>query len=90
VALLVRLAQCGGPRSVSQVAGCCPVDFSVVSRHLAVLREAGILESEKRGKEVYYSVRYPQIVGTLRALADAIEECCPGEPGEYKPPIHKE
>ena len=80
ISLLVGLTQCGTPCSVSQIAECCPVDFSVVSRHLAILRDAGILEARKQGKEVYYSVRFSSLVGTLRTIADAIEACCsPGD-----------
>lgn len=77
ILLLARLAQCRIPCSVSQIAECCPVDLSVVSRHLATLRDAGILKGQKRGKEVHYSVRYPDLVRTLRGIADAIEACCP-------------
>ncbi len=76
VALLVRLVNCCRPCGVSELARCCPTDLSVVSRHLATLRDAGILTSEKRGKEVYYSVPYDTLVSTLRAMADAIEACC--------------
>jgi ArsR family transcriptional regulator, arsenate/arsenite/antimonite-responsive transcriptional repressor len=78
IAILVRLAETCGPCTVSQVAGCCPVDLSVVSRHLAQLRDAGILHAEKRGKEVHYSFRARELVSTLRAIADAIERCCGG------------
>ncbi|MHB9023641.1 MAG: ArsR/SmtB family transcription factor [Armatimonadota bacterium] len=77
VAILARLAALCAPCTVSKIAECCPTDLSVVSRHLAVLREAGILSAEKRGKEVYYAVRYPELVRTLRQLADALEACCP-------------
>ncbi|MHC4090580.1 MAG: ArsR/SmtB family transcription factor [Planctomycetota bacterium] len=77
VAILVRLAPCCGPCTVTQIAADLPVDVSVVSRHLAMLREAGILEANRRGKEVYYSVRFSRLVNTLRTLADAIEACCP-------------
>ncbi len=31
-------------------------DMSTVSRHLSVLREAGIVSSEKRGTNIYYSL----------------------------------
>ena len=65
--------------TVSEAAECCPVNISVVSRHLAMLRDAGILHAQKRGREVYYSVRYPELAATLRAIADAIEACCPPE-----------
>jgi DNA-binding transcriptional ArsR family regulator len=82
IAILARLAQCCDPSTVSQVAQCCTVDMSVVSRHLAALRDAGILEAQKRGKEVYYSVRYPELVNTLRRIADAIDACCPVEKSE--------
>jgi DNA-binding transcriptional ArsR family regulator len=77
VAILARLAQSCGPSTVGSVAGCCPVDLSVVSRHLRVLRDAGIVVAERRGKEVLYSVRYDALAQTLRQLADAIEACCP-------------
>ncbi len=82
VAMLVRLAQCCKPCTVTEVADGCPVDVSVVSRHLAMLRDAGVLEAKRQGKEVYYTVRYSAIIETLRAIADCIEACCPpgGEP----------
>lgn len=79
VRLLARLARLGKPCTVTQISACCPTDLSVVSRHLALMREAGLLQAEKRGREVYYSICYREMVGTLRAMADAIEACCPGE-----------
>lgn len=83
IAILARLARLGRPCTVTKVAECCPVNISVVSRHLGLLRDAGVLEAEKRGKEVYYTVRYTQLAATLRAVADAIETCCPdGNPAE--------
>ena len=78
IAILARLAQCCAPRTVSQIAECCPVDLSVVSRHLAMLRDAGVLDAHKRGKEVYYTVRFSKLVSTLRALADGLEACAAG------------
>ncbi len=75
--ILEFLAQDGSERSVSEVARCCPVDLSVVSRHLGVLRNAGIVEAEKRGKEVIYRLRVAELISMLRGLADALEECCP-------------
>lgn len=76
ITILTHLAGQDGPRTVSETARCCPTDLSVVSRHLAILRDAGMLTAEKRGKEVFYSVRYPELAATLRAMADAVESCC--------------
>ena len=77
LALLVQLAGCRRACTVGELAGCCPVDVSVVSRHLAILRDTGLLEATRRGKEVHYRVRYDTVTDTLRAVADAVEQCCP-------------
>jgi DNA-binding transcriptional ArsR family regulator len=77
LAILARLAEDGSEMTVSEIAGCCTVDLSVVSRHLGALREAGILSAEKRGKMVFYQVRIRELVVALRDLADALESCCP-------------
>lgn len=65
--------------SVSDVAGCCPVSLSVVSRHLAQLRESGVVEARRDGKQVIYRLRAAEVARGLRALADALEACCPDE-----------
>ncbi|MCC6284720.1 MAG: winged helix-turn-helix transcriptional regulator [Phycisphaerales bacterium] len=76
--LFACLAKCARPCSVSDVAACCNVDFSVVSRHLGTLAAAGLLTPEKRGKHMFYSVRFNDLSLRLRALADAIDQCGPG------------
>lgn len=65
--------------SVSDVAGCCPVSLSVVSRHLSQLRESGVVEARREGKQVIYRLRAAEVARGLRALADALEACCPEE-----------
>lgn len=70
--LLGCLAKCGRACSVSEVAECCAVDFSVVSRHLALLERSGIVASSKEGRTVFYAVKYAELAAKLRALADAI------------------
>lgn len=73
VGLLVKLIESGGSGSVGELARGAPVDLSVVSRHLGVLRDAGIVEAVRLGKEVVYSARAAQLARTLRALAEALE-----------------
>lgn len=77
VGLLACLAKCGRYCSVGEVAECCSVDLSVVSRHLKQLEQADILESEKQGRSVLYRVRFGELSAALRSLADAIDTCCP-------------
>lgn len=71
--LLSCLAKCGRECSVTELAECCSVDFSVVSRHLGVLERAGVLTTTKRGRTVFYAVRYKQLTEAFRALAKAID-----------------
>lgn len=80
VRLLACIAKCGRACSVGEVAECCSVDLSVVSRHLQALARAGLLAPEREGRTVRYSVRYGEIAGQFRALADAIDECAPATP----------
>jgi ArsR family transcriptional regulator len=75
--LLACLAKCARPCSVTEVAECCSVDLSVVSRHLAQLESAGVLEARKEGRTVFYTVRFREVTALLRALADALDQCCP-------------
>lgn len=84
IALFVWLANRCSPATVSEIGACCPVHLSVVSRHLAMLREAGLVTSERRGREVLYRVNYGILVDNLRQMADAIENCCvvPGRGSE--------
>lgn len=76
--LLACLAKCRRPCSVGEIAACCSVDLSVVSRHLAMLRDAGVLEAEKKGRVVMYRVRHEHVANALRSLADAVSACCAG------------
>jgi ArsR family transcriptional regulator len=77
VKLLACLIKCARPCAVGEIAECCSVDLSVVSRHLQALARAGLAEPVREGRTVSYSVRYAQLTSTLRSLADAIEECAP-------------
>jgi len=57
----------------------------VVSRHLAILREAGIIKCVKRGKELWCTVEVDAVPKVLRDLADALEFCCPEGRGQEEP-----
>lgn len=73
--LFACLIKCRRPCSVTEVAECCAVDFSVVARHLGILARAGILSAEKKGRTVWYAARREELTARLRGLADAIDAC---------------
>jgi len=51
-----------GERCVCEFADLVEADFSTVSKHLAVLKQAGIVEDEKRGKQVFYRLKVPCVL----------------------------
>ena len=71
------LIKCGRPCSVSEVAECCDVEFSVVNKHMKVLAAAGVLNAEKEGRTVWYSARCGDLCARFARLIDAIAEWCP-------------
>ena len=60
-----------GRRNVGDIASQFRLSRPAISHHLKVLKDAGVLASEKVGQEVYYWLERERIVATLRALADA-------------------
>lgn len=48
------------------------VDMSTLSRHLSVLKNAGVLADEKRGKNVFYRLRCPCIVSMFDCLEEVL------------------
>jgi DNA-binding transcriptional ArsR family regulator len=73
VRLLDLLAERCRACSVSELAGCLDVDLSVVSRHLALLRAAGVLRAAKTGRNVLYEIQFDALAETLRGIADTLE-----------------
>ena len=49
-------------------------DASTISKHLSVLKNAGLVKDEKRGLNVYYSLVIPCILDILNCIDSAIEE----------------
>jgi DNA-binding transcriptional ArsR family regulator len=50
---------------------CCDVGQPTVSHHLKVLREAGIVTSERRGNWIFYRLA-PDVAGRLAAIAGGL------------------
>lgn len=71
--LLARLACSEAPLTVSEAADCCGVHISGASRHLSLMRRAGIVRAERSGREVRYALETQALAQRLRALADTLE-----------------
>ena len=69
--LFILHALASGPSSVSALAEAVDASVANVSQHLAVLRERGLVDTERDGLSIIYSLRYPElidIIGELRAI----------------------
>jgi DNA-binding transcriptional ArsR family regulator len=60
--------------NVGQIVEVSTLSRSAVSHHLKLLKEAGVLESEKVGKEVFYWVNKPFLEDSLKAVLAYIRE----------------
>ena len=69
-----------GRLCVGDIAANFHLSRPAISHHLKVLKDAGVLQSEKAGQEVYYWADCGNLVTMLRGLADRLESCCPLPP----------
>lgn len=51
-----------GERCVCDLTEMVGADMSTVSKHLALMKAAGIVEDEKRGSQVFYTLRCPCVL----------------------------
>jgi len=63
-----------GPQCVNSLAQAVDSERSNVSRHLAVMVHAGILDSRKEGLNVYYSLRTPCIMSFFACVDNVLKE----------------
>ncbi len=62
-----------GPRAFSEVFGLFTLDKSTVSKHLLVLKEAGIVTSQKAGMDMIYKLEVPCVTDFFGCVTAVIE-----------------
>lgn len=60
--------------NVTQIVSNSTLSRTAVSHHLKVLRQAGALESEKVGREVYFWINKQQITSVLMRVLKHVED----------------
>jgi|WetSurSiteA1Bulk_404760.scaffolds.fasta_scaffold01457_7 DNA-binding transcriptional ArsR family regulator len=53
---IINLLHYKGKMSVGQIATCFAVTQPTISHHLSYMKKAGMLASEKKGKQIFYFV----------------------------------
>jgi ArsR family transcriptional regulator len=63
----------GGERCVCELVQGLELDFSTVSKHLLVLKNAGVVADNKRGKQVFYSLKVPCVLNFMHCVEAVIK-----------------
>lgn len=62
-----------GERTVSSLTTVVDLDISTVSRHLSVLRNAGLVSSSRNGNQIFYRLRVPCVLDFFDCVEKVIE-----------------
>ncbi|ACU53277.1 transcriptional regulator, ArsR family [Acidimicrobium ferrooxidans DSM 10331] len=68
--ILILLILGEAPHTVSELVSLIGAPQANVSQHLAVLRDRGIIEAQREGSNVWYRLRYPEILDALSVLRE--------------------
>ena len=63
----------GGERCVCEMTGPLDVSQPLVSHHLALLRDAGLLSMRGEGARTYYSINWERFDGDLKGFLEHVE-----------------
>lgn len=63
-----------GERCVCELTEMIGADFSTVSKHLTILKNSGIVTDDKRGAQVFYSLKVPCIINFLSCVETVLQE----------------
>jgi len=62
-----------GERCVCDLTEMVGADVSTVSKHLTVMKNAGIVKDEKRGSQVFYSLRVACVLNFFSCIESVLE-----------------
>ena len=62
-----------GPQTSGAIAAAFDSRWPTISRHLGVLKEAGLVVAERKGQEIYYELNTSVFQDVVRHLADWVQ-----------------
>ncbi len=79
---ILKFLLLNGRSDIGTIADHMPQDRSVISRHLNLMYEAGILTSGKESRYIYYDINASEFLDKVEGIAEklrtCISVCCPG------------
>ena len=80
---IVKFLTAEGRSDVRTIAAHMPQHASVVSRHLAILHQAGVVQRAKQGRHVFFELDGPAMVERMEKILDRFRNivplCCPAD-----------
>lgn len=71
---MIEILNREGKKCVCEFTEIMELSQSSVSKHLKILKSAGIISSEKRGVRTYYSLRTPCVVNFFSCMDEVLRE----------------
>ncbi len=64
-----------GSKTVNEIVAIVGLSQPLVSQNLKVLKSANLVEDERNGQEVYYSVNIAYMASLLKKLTQSVDKC---------------
>lgn len=78
---ILKFLMLNGRADIGTIAENMPQDRSVISRHLSLMHETGVLTSQKENRYVFYEVNgkpfLEKLVDLTEKMGRCMRECCP-------------
>ncbi len=72
---IIRYLLLNGRADIGTIAENMPQDRSVISRHLNLMQEVGILNCEKESRHIFYEINGQAFLDKLQNLTDLLRKC---------------
>ncbi|MBI9083979.1 MAG: helix-turn-helix transcriptional regulator [Desulfobacterales bacterium] len=72
---IIRFLLLNGRADIGAIAENMPQDRSVISRHLNLMQEVGILNCEKEGRHMFYSLNAAVFLERFTNITDLVKTC---------------
>ena len=60
--------------NVNKIYNTLKLEQSITSQHLRILRMSGIVETNRDGKFIYYTINYPKLAQVVKGVNNFLEE----------------
>ena len=72
---ILKFIMLNGRADIGTIAENMPQDRSVISRHLNLMQEVGILNGEKESRHIFYEINSHAFLNKLQNITDLLRKC---------------